>query len=109
MAQTHTIDSRKGCLTRTLRVPLTTNFQSRILPFLLSMHTHTLNSYQKTHFPIAEEREDGLLGGLGADRPCPVLIRLVRPLPSGNIPPLITKCFDTVHTGLLSYDHHAYM
>lgn len=46
---------------------------------------------EQLNLPIAEEREDGLLGGLVAESPWPVLIRLVRPLPNGSIPPLLTN------------------
>ena len=54
------------------------------------------------NLPIAEEREDGLLGGLVAERPWPVLIRLVvLPLTKGNIPPLeicMTQKNISIHT-----------
>lgn len=51
-------------------------------------YTFTTKFHLIINLPIAEEREDGLLGGLVADIPWPVLIRLVLPLPRGSIPPL---------------------
>ena len=37
---------------------------------------------------MAEDRLEGLAGGFAPTTPCPLLIRPVRPLPNGRIPPL---------------------
>ena len=37
---------------------------------------------------MAEDRLEGLTGGFVPTTPCPLLIRPVRPLPNGRIPPL---------------------
>ena len=55
---------------------------------LQANYQHPIELQSNIYLPMAEDRLEGLTGGFVPTTPCPLLIRPVRPLPNGRIPPL---------------------